>query len=93
MNLHRVQKKGEKLPSQEYVKDRTVQHKKRKATPPKIASPDNMNTSYTEFSDDTSPIETEDGVNDRKDDKNKNMMRKKSHNAQMTLPLLRWRKV
>ena len=39
MNLHKVQQKVEKGLSQEYEKDRTVQHKKRKATLPKIASP------------------------------------------------------
>ena len=42
MNLNRVQKKGEKLSSQEYDKDRTVQHKNRKAKLPKIVSPDIM---------------------------------------------------
>ena len=42
MNLHRVQKKGEELSSQEYDKDRTVQYKKMKATIPKITSPDIM---------------------------------------------------
>ena len=57
MNLHRVQKKGEKLSSQEYNKDRIVQHKNRKATLPKIASPAKMNTSEAELSDETSPIE------------------------------------
>ena len=38
MNLERVQSKGEKLSSHEYDKDRTVQHKKRKGTSPRIAS-------------------------------------------------------
>ena len=42
----------------------------RKATLPKIASPAKMNTSEAEFSDDTSPIEKKEGVNDRKYDKN-----------------------
>ena len=32
------------MSSQEYYKDRTVQHKKRKTTLPKIASPDMMDT-------------------------------------------------
>ena len=81
------------MSSQEYDKDRTVQHKKRKATITKIASLAKMNTSEAEFSDDTSPIDKEEGVNDRKDDKNKNMMRIKSQNFQMKLLLLRWRKV
>ena len=40
MNLHRVQNKGEELSSQKYNKYRTVQYKKRKATLPKIISPD-----------------------------------------------------
>ena len=113
------------MSSQEYDKDRTVQHKKRKVTLPNIASQAKMNTSEAWFSDDTSPIEKEKGVNDRKYDKNKkydedkepelpddtsivdmeedvidrkdqskkNMMRIKSQNAHMTLPLLIWRKV
>ena len=71
MNWDRVQKKGEKLSYHEYDKDWTVQHIKRKGTPPKIASPAKMNTSEAELSDDTSPIEKEEGVNDRKYDKNK----------------------
>ena len=71
MNLDRVQKKGEKLSSHEYDKYRTVQHKKRKGTLPKIASPAKMNKSAAYFSDKTSPIEKQEGVNDRKDDKNK----------------------
>ena len=70
INLNRVQKKGGKLSSHEYDNDRTVQHKNRKGTLPKIASPAKMNKSETEFSDKTSPIEKEEGVNDRKDDKN-----------------------
>ena len=57
MNLHRVQKKGEKWSSQEYEKDGTVQHKKRKATLPKIASPSMMVTCEAELSDDISTIE------------------------------------
>ena len=44
--------------------------KKRKGTLPKISSPAKKNTSDAEFSDDTSPIEKEKGVNDRKYDKN-----------------------
>ena len=62
-------KKKEKLSSHEHDKDRTVQHKKRKETLPKIAYPSQKNTSDAEFSDDTSPIEKEKGVNDRKDDR------------------------
>ena len=71
MDLDRVQKKGKKWSSQEYDKDITVQHKKRKGTLPKIASPAKMNKSEAELSDETSHIEKEEGVNDRKDDKNK----------------------
>ena len=93
INLDRVQKKGEMFSYDEYDKDRTVQYKKRKGTLPKIAYPANMNTSEAEFSDDTYPIEKEEGINDRKYDENKNMMRIKIQNAQMTLPLLIWRKV
>ena len=44
-----------------------------------------------EFSDDTLPFDKEEGASDRKDDKNKKMMKKKGQNAQMTLPLLIWR--
>ena len=81
------------MSSHEYEKVRTVQHKKRKVKLPKIASPAKMNTSEAEFSDDTSHIEKEEGVNDRKDDKNKNIMRIKSQYSQMTLPFLRCRKM
>ena len=70
MNLHKVPKKGEILSSQEYDKDRTVQHKNRKAKLPKIVSPDIMDICEAEFSDGTSPIENEEGVNYRKYDKN-----------------------
>ena len=59
INLHRVQKKGGKLSFQEYDKDRTVQHKKKKGTRPKISSPAKMDTSEAEFLDETSPIEKE----------------------------------
>ena len=93
MNLHRVQKNGEKCSSQEYDKDRTVQHKKRKATLPKIASPAKKNTSDAEFSDNPSPIEKEKGVSDRKNEQNEKMMREKRQNSQMTPPLLIWRNV
>ena len=54
------------MSSHEHDKDRKFQHKKRKGTFPKIASPDKKNTSDAEFSDDTSSIEEEKGVNDRK---------------------------
>ena len=93
INLERLQKIGKKLSSHEHDKDRTIQHKKRKVTLPKIASPAKKNTSDAEFSDDTSPIEDEKGVNDRKDVKSKKIMSKKSQNNHMTLPLLIWRKV
>ena len=43
--------------------------------------------------DDTSPVDMEEGVSDRNDDKNEKMTRKKRQNTMMTLPLLRWRKV
>ena len=71
INLKRVRNKGENLSSHEHDKDRTVQHTKRKVTLPNIVSPAKKNTSDTEFSDDTSSIEKEKAVNDRKDDKNK----------------------
>ena len=67
--------------------------KKRKVTLPNIVSPAKKNTSDAEFSDDTSTIEEEEGVNDRKYDRNKNIMWIKSQNSQMTLPVLIWRKV
>ena len=57
--------------SHEYEKDRTFQPTERKGTLPKISSPAKKNTSDAEFSDDTSPIEKEKGVNDRKYDNNK----------------------
>ena len=44
INLDRVQKKGDKISSQGYYKDITLQYKKRKAKLPKIASPDMMDT-------------------------------------------------
>ena len=81
------------MSSHEYDKDRKGQQKKRKKTLPKIVSPDKMNLSETDFSDETSLIDKEDGLNDRKDEKNKNMMRIKSQIYQMTLPVLIWRKV
>ena len=55
---------------QEYEINRTVQQKKRKVTLPKIASPAMMDICESELPDDTSPIEKEEGVNDRKDDMN-----------------------
>ena len=64
-------KKKGKLSSQEYDKDRTVQQKKRKATLPKIVSPDMMDICEAELSDDTAPIDKEEGLCYRKDDKNK----------------------
>ena len=74
MNLHKVQQKGYKGFSQEYEKYRTVQHKNRKATLLKIASPAMMDIYLyeAECPDDTSPVEMEEGVNDRKDDKDEN---------------------
>ena len=62
---------------QEYEKDRIVQHTNRKATLPNIAPPSKMNKSEAEFSDYTSPIEMEEVVNDRKDNKNKKYDRDK----------------
>ena len=46
-----------------------------------------------EFPDDTSLVDIEGGVSYRKDEKNGKMMRKKSPNSHMTLPLLICRKV
>ena len=71
INLDRVKNKGENISSHNNDKDRTFQHTKRKGTLPKIESPAKKNTSDAEFSDDTSPIDKEKGVNDRKYDKNK----------------------
>ena len=56
--------------SQEYEKDRTVQQKKRKETLPKIESTAMMDICETECSDETSLVEMEEGVKDRKYDKN-----------------------
>ena len=124
INLER-RKKRRKLSSHGNDKDRTVRHKKRKGTLPRIAYPAKKNTSGAEFSYDTSHIDKEKGVNDRKDgnnekndeekeaecpddtppvdmeegvsdiknDDNEKMMRKRGQNAQITLPLLIWRKV
>ena len=58
------------MSSQEYDKGRTILHKKRKATLPKIASPAIMDVCEAEFLVDASPIEMEEGVNDRNDDNN-----------------------
>ena len=57
--------------SQEYEKDRTVQHNKRKATHHKITSPAMMDICEAEWPYDASLIDMKEGVNDRKDDKNK----------------------
>ena len=43
--------------------------------------------------DDTYPDDMEEGINDRKYEKNEKMMRENRQNAHMTLPLLIWRKV
>ena len=80
--MYRVQNKGETFSSREYYKDRTVQHKERKVTLPKLASPAKINPSDAEFSDYTSPIEKEEGINDRKDDKN----RKDNEDKEPVLP-------
>ena len=66
-----VQRKGDKGLSQEYEKARTVQHKKRKATLLKITYLSMMDICESECSDDTSPVDMGEGVNDRKYDKNK----------------------
>ena len=92
--------------SQEYDKDRTVQQKKRKSAFPKIASPSMMDTceddgknkkfdveKEAEFPDDTSTVDMEEGVNDRKDEINEKHYEEKRHNALMTLPLLLLRKL
>ena len=55
MNLHRVQKKGEELYSQEYDNDRTVQYKERNAT--------------EKWPDETSPIDRKEGINNEDYDK------------------------
>ena len=70
INLLRVQQKGENGLSQEYEKYITVQHKKRKSTLPKIASPNMMDICEAECPDDTSPVDMEEDVIDRKDDNN-----------------------
>ena len=51
--------------SQEYHKDRTVQYKKRKATPPNITSPAMMEICEVryEYTDDSSTVVIEDFVN------------------------------
>ena len=72
--MERLQKKGEKLSYHGHDKDRAIQNKKRKGTPPNIASPAKKNTSDAEFSDDTSPIDYEKGVNDRNNPKKEKMM-------------------
>ena len=53
----------------EHDKDRTVQHKKIKGALPNIVSPAKKSTSEVELSDENSPIEKEEGVNDRKYEK------------------------
>ena len=94
MNLHSIQQKLDKGLSKEYEKDRTVQHKKRRETLPKIASPAMMDICDAEFPDETSTVDMEEGVSNRKDNKNeKKMLREKRQNAQMTHSLLILRKV
>ena len=46
-------------------------NKKEESNTPQIAYPANMNTRQAEFADETSTIEKQEGVNDRKYDKNK----------------------
>ena len=88
MKFHRVKQKGDKALSQEYEKDRTVEHKKRKSTLPNIASPDMMDMCYSEFPNATSPVDMEEGVNDRKYDKNeKNDEEKDTECPDDTLPV------
>ena len=72
MNMHRVQQKGDKGFSQEYEKYRTVKHKKRKPALPNITSPDMMDIRESECPYDTSTVDIEEGVNNRKDDKDEN---------------------
>ena len=63
--------------SQEYEIYSKFQHKKRKATPPKIAFPDLMDICEAEYPDDTSPVEMEEDVSYRKHDNNEKMMVKR----------------
>ena len=70
MNLRRVQKKGDKGLSQEYEKYRTVQHKNRKEPLPKITSTAMMDICDTEWPDDTSTFDIEEGISDIKYGKN-----------------------
>ena len=79
--------------SQKYLKDKTVQQRKGKEKISKIASPAMMDICEVECPGDNSPVEMKEGVNNRKYDKNLKMTREKRQNAQMILPLLRWRKV
>ena len=58
-----------------HIMDMTKIEQFKKRYTPKIASPAKKNTSDVEFSYETSPIEYEKGVNDRKYGKNKKMMR------------------
>ena len=73
MNLHRVQKKGDKLLLQEYDRDRTAQYKKRKETLPKITSPAMMEICEVRYEcpDDISPVSMEDFMNKNLDETNR----------------------
>ena len=59
----------------------------------KITGMKNDEEKEAECPDDTPSVDMEEAVSERKYDKNERMMRKKRHNAQMTLLLLIWRKV
>ena len=94
------------MSSQKYDKDRTVQHKKRKTTLPKIVSPAMMGTCEEDYRnkkydeekevecpDDTSTVDMEEGVKYRKDDSNEKHYGGNLQNALMALPLMLLRKL
>ena len=88
MNLHRVQQIGDKGLSQEYERYRTVQHKNRKETIPRIASSAMMDICEAEYPDDTSTVEMEKVVNYINDDKNeKNDEEKEAESPDDTSPV------
>ena len=53
----------------------------------------NYGEKEAEFPDGNSPVYMEEGVSDRKMTRMKKLIRGKRQNAQMTVPLLIWRKV
>ena len=70
MNWHIVQKKEKNYHIKNMTKIEQIYTKRGKQHSPKSATPANIDKSEAEFSNETSPIEKEEGLNNRKDQKN-----------------------